>query len=175
MHTELSVPYADTAPDQLSFALDLPELPALETRELDGVFGGASLTLRLLGASHQVVLRAPGGTLIETLACLTDREPSLPPMVSDRFAGVDYRFVVFTETPPAGGFGDVVSTLRQGVARSPYGLVGVFPGDDNAITALLVEPGHARVVWRTWHAYPQTGQLVVTRTTVTVPTEGDPR
>ncbi|GIG71490.1 DUF2617 family protein [Phytomonospora endophytica] len=175
MHAELSVPYADTAPGQLSFALDLPELPALETRELAGVFDGGELTLRLLGASHQVVLRTPEGTLTETLACLTDRTPSLPPMVETRVAGMHYRFGVFVESPPTGDFGDVVSTLRQGVARSPYGLVGVFPGDDNAITALLVEPGHARVVWRTWHAYPQTGQLVVTRTTVTAQTEGDPR
>src|ERR1043165_1106339 len=172
MRTELSVPYADTAPEQLSFALDLPELPALETRDLDGVFGGGPLTLRLLGASHQVVLRTPEGVLTETLACLADRTPSLPSTVDARVAGVRYRFSVLTETPPAADFGDTVSTLRQGVARSPYGLVGVFPGDDNAITALLVEPGHARVVWRTWHAYPQTGQLVVTRTTVTAQEEG---
>ncbi|MEV0644807.1 DUF2617 family protein [Phytomonospora sp. NPDC050363] len=175
MHTELSVPYADTAPDQLSFALDLPELPALETRDLPGAFGSGLVTLRLLGASHQVVLRTGHGSLTETLACLGDRAPHLPSTVDTQLAGVKYRFAVRTDPLPVGEFGDTVTALRRGVARSPYGLVGVFPGDENAITALLVEPGHHRVAWRTWHAYPQTGHLVATRTTAIAQTEGDPR
>ena len=48
----LDAPYADTTAGDLSFALGLPEQPALHVLEIPA----AGLQLRLLGASHQVVL-----------------------------------------------------------------------------------------------------------------------
>lgn len=171
MRADLTVPYADTAHDQLTFALDEPLLPALSTRELADVAGpGVHLSLRLLGASHQAVLRTPDGELTETLACLAGRSPHLPREVDERVAGVRYRFAVSVDALSENDFSDAIAGVRREVEPSPYGLVGVFPGHDEAVTALLVEPGGGRVAWRTWHAYPQTRHLVATRTTALVTT-----
>lgn len=159
MHTALTVPYLDTAHDQLSFTLDGPELPALAVREL--ALGPGTLELRLLGASHQVRLSTPDGSLLETVACLPGRPADLPSTVERD----GYRFSAEVTTPE--DFAAVIAGVRREVADSPHGLVGVFPGDENAITALLAEPGDGTVSWRTWHAYPQTGHLVTTRTIVT--------
>lgn len=158
MHAALTVPYLDTAYDQLSFTLDGPELPALAVRELR--LDSGTLELRLLGASHQIRLSTPDGSLLETVACLPGRAADLPSTVERD----GYRFTAEVSTPA--GFAAVVTAVRDEVAVSPYGLVGVFPGDESALTALLAEPGGDAVSWRTWHAYPQTGHLVTTRTTV---------
>jgi hypothetical protein len=52
------------------------------------------------------------------------------------------------------------AAIAQAVGADPRGLVGVFAGD--AFTALRAEPHGAGVRWETWHAYPQTGELVHT-------------
>ena len=54
------------------------------------------------------------------------------------------------------------------VSDHPHGLAGVFPGSPYAFTALLAQHHEGQVHWRTWHAYPQDGQLVATRTKVGV-------
>jgi hypothetical protein len=140
----LDTPYTDTTAGDLSFALGLPELPALHVLRLPG------LELRLLGASHQVVwTRVDGERLVETVACLPGRDPHLPPSVD----GAAYRFESTVErlgTAPS---------WRE-LAADPRALVGVFPGDPDAVTALRAEDRG----WRTWHAYPQSGELVTTRT-----------
>lgn len=144
MLVRLDTPYADTTAGDLSFALGLPELPALHVLHLPG------LELRLLGASHQVVCTTVEGTrLVETVACLPGHDPHLPPTVD----GIGYRFESAVEPL------DAAPSWRE-LAADPRALVGVFPGDPNAVTALLAEERG----WRTWHAYPQTGELVTTRT-----------
>lgn len=50
----------------------------------------------------------------------------------------------------------------------PHGLAGTFPGSPHAFTAMLAQRSEGQVRWRTWHAYPQEGQLVATRTRVGV-------
>lgn len=52
------------------------------------------------------------------------------------------------------------------VEGHPRGLVGVFPGDPSAFTALVTQGGVDRLLWRTWHAYPQEGRLVCTRSSL---------
>ena len=68
---------------------------------------------------------------------------------------------------------DPVARLRSPAAPrscSPWspttrnGLAGVFPGSPHAFTAMLAQRHEGQVHWRTWHAYPQDGQLVATRT-----------
>ncbi|MEK8143945.1 DUF2617 family protein [Streptomyces sp. M10(2022)] len=54
------------------------------------------------------------------------------------------------------------------VSDHPHGLAGTFPGSPHAFTAMLAQRTEGQVRWRTWHAYPQEGQLVVTRTRVGV-------
>ncbi|MGW4498673.1 DUF2617 family protein [Micromonospora sp. NPDC004336] len=165
MLVTLDAPYVDTSAADLSLALGDDELPALHVLDLD-LPGGVRLRLRLLGASHQVVLRAPGAALTETVACLPGRPPELPATVRDDTNG--YRFTATVLRPAGTGLSDRVGALRAELADDPYALVGVFPGDVDAVTALSVrpDPPDGALAWRTWHAYPQTNELVLTETVV---------
>jgi hypothetical protein len=145
----LDTPYADTTAGDLSFALGLPELPALHVLRIPGP-GQALIELRLLGASHQVVwTTVDGERCVETVACVPGQDPHLPSTM-DRHG---YAFASTVESLDR-------APLWRELAADPHALVGVFPGDPNAVTALRAEERG----WRTWHAYPQTGELVTTRT-----------
>ncbi|BFO13841.1 hypothetical protein SHKM778_02290 [Streptomyces sp. KM77-8] len=67
-----------------------------------------------------------------------------------------------------GSFAGRAQELLDLVSGHPQGLAGVFPGSPHAFTALLAQRHEGQVHWRTWHAYPQEGQLVATRTKVGV-------
>ncbi|GGR67626.1 hypothetical protein GCM10010169_09120 [Micromonospora fulviviridis] len=161
MLVALDAPYVDTRAADLSLALGGPERPALHVRELT-LPGGLRLRLRLLGASHQVIC----GDLTETVACLPGRPPHLPDALHDETAG--YRFTATVLRPAGDGLRTRVAALRAELADDPYALIGVFPGDEDAVTALAVRPAPpaGSVAWRTWHAYPQTNELVLTETVV---------
>ncbi|MEV0425035.1 DUF2617 family protein [Micromonospora sp. NPDC050495] len=161
MLVALDAPYVDTRAADLSLALGGPEHPALHVRELT-LPGGLRLRLRLLGASHQVIC----DDLVETVACLPGRPPHLPESLHDADAG--YRFTATVLRPAGDGLRRRVAALRAELAVDPYALVGVFPGDEDAVTALAVrpDPPDGTVAWRTWHAYPQTNELVLTETVV---------
>jgi hypothetical protein len=170
----LDTPYVDTSAADLSLALGGPERPALHVLDL-ALPGGTRVHLRLLGASHQVMLDAPGTTLAETVACLPGRTPELPAAQRDDDTG--YRFTATVRRPD--DLHTEITALRAELAGDPYALVGVFPGDPDAVTALRVRPvvdptlpgaaGAGRSVgWQTWHAYPQTNELVLTETMVTL-------
>jgi hypothetical protein len=155
----LDIPYADTTAADLSFALGLPALPALHVLAVPA----AGLELRLLGASHQVVL---AGRCVETVACLPGRAPHLPAAVDDPVFG--YRFTAEVRRLAPADMAAEVAAITTRLAGDSDGLIGVFPGDPYAVTGLLarVDPAAGTVGWRTWHAYPQTGELVVTATEV---------
>ncbi|MEU2660908.1 DUF2617 family protein [Micromonospora sp. NBC_01740] len=165
MLVTLDAPYVDTSAADLSLALDDVERPALHVLDLD-LPDGVRLRLRLLGASHQVVLHAPGAALTETVACLPGRPPELPGAVRDEASG--YHFTATVLRPAGAGLSEQVAALRADLADDPYALVGVFPGDVDAVTALAVrpDPPAGTLAWRTWHAYPQTNELVLTETVV---------
>lgn len=165
MLVDLDTPYADTTAADLSLALDGPERPALYVRTL-ALPGEVSVCLRLLGASHQVLLRSPGTVRSETVACLPGRPPSLPSQLVDDDGR--YHFSAELLRLPQAEFTHRITALRSDLADDPYALVGVFPGEVNAVTALRVRayPADETVTWRTWHAYPQTAELVRTETTV---------
>ncbi|MEQ4305854.1 DUF2617 family protein [Plantactinospora sp. B6F1] len=179
MLVTLETAYEDTTAAELSLALDSPEQPALHLLDLDLDLDpparpgrpGVRLQLRLLGASHQVVLDSPGGGLIETVACLPGRRPELPATLADPATG--YRFAARVRRLAAVELAARTARLRRDLADDPYALVGVFPGGPDAITALRVEcrtdpcAGAGRIGWRTWHAYPQSAELVETETVVT--------
>ncbi|MEO3927220.1 DUF2617 family protein [Micromonosporaceae bacterium B7E4] len=176
MLVTLRTAYEDTTAAELSLALDTPEQPALHLLDLGRLAHlgrpGTRLQLRLLGASHQMVLEGPGGGLIETVACLPGRRPELPATLTDPATG--YRFTARVRRLSPGQMSAATARLRHDLADDPYALVGVFPGGPDAITALRVvhrtDPGGAgtgRIGWRSWHAYPQSGELVETETVVT--------
>lgn len=166
MFVTLDAPYADTTAADLAFALGLPELPALHVLDLT-LAPGTELRLRLLGASHQVVLRTSERELVETVACLPGRPAELPPAIDEQAFG--YRFASRIRRLSPHEMRASVARLRAQLADDPHALVGVFPGSPEAVTALRAhgaEGPPAQVGWRTWHAYPQSGELVETETGV---------
>lgn len=172
MLTTLNTAYTDTRSGDLAWALGRAALPALAVLDLevgDGRRLRAQVQLRLLGASHQVLVDAGPGQCSETVACLPGSKAPLPYGVARRIAAWDYEFTAGIETLSRRAFEARAQELLALVAEHPRGLAGTFPGDPNAFTAMLVQCGEGSVRWRTWHAYPQEGRLVTTRTRVSAP------
>ncbi|WP_434592975.1 DUF2617 family protein [Streptomyces sp. A5-4] len=166
MLTTLKTAYTDTQAADLAWALGREPLPALAVLDLE--LGGSSLQLRLLGASHQVILEEEGGTCSETVACMPGSSTPLPLGVAKRLGEWEYEFAARVETLSRGQFAGRAQELLALVADHPNGLAGTFPGSPHAFTALLAQWHEGQVRWRTWHAYPQEGRLVVTRSRVGV-------
>lgn len=185
MLSPLTTPYADTQASDLSWTLGLDRMDALAVLPLDldhllgrtarsdaGPRSGRSgrsgrLELRLLGASHQVLLELAGRKLSETVACLPDRAGSMPSGVRQQVHGLAYDFSSSTSRSLSDAdFSAQVAALRETYEGHPRALVGFFPGAADAVTALVAEVVEGGIGWRTWHAYPQTGELVATRTLV---------
>jgi len=164
MLTTLNTAYTDTRAADLAWALGREPLPALAT--LDVELKGAKLQLRLLGASHQVLLEEERGDTSETVACIPGSSTPLPLGDAQRVGDWEYEFAARVEVLSPGSFAGRAQELLALVSDHPHGLVGVFPGSPHAFTALLAQGHEGHVHWRTWHAYPQDGQLVATRTTV---------
>jgi Protein of unknown function DUF2617 len=179
MLTTLQTAYTDTRAGDLAWRLGKAPLPALAVVDLDlrppGPSTGPSparVQMRLLGASHQVLLTTGDGVCSETVACMPGSRTPLPLGVAERVGDRDYEFAARVETLPRRAFTSRAQELLALVADHPNGLAGRFPGDPDAFTAMLVQRlvpedgGPAEVVWRTWHAYPQEGRLVATRSRV---------
>ncbi|MET9651937.1 MULTISPECIES: DUF2617 family protein [unclassified Streptomyces] len=166
MLTTLKTSYTDTRAADLAWALGREPLPALAALDLE--LGAAKLQLRLLGASHQVLLEEEGRSCSETVACMPGSSTPLPLGVSKRVGGWEYEFAARVETLSDGSFAGRAQELLALVADHPNGLAGTFPGSPYAFTAMLAQRHEGQVRWRTWHAYPQEGQLVVTRTRIGV-------
>ncbi|MEU1623825.1 DUF2617 family protein [Streptomyces sp. NPDC020096] len=179
----LETAYIDTRAGDLAWRLGKEPLPALAVVDLELDLGpGPSraagnsriqVQMRLLGASHQVLLDADDGGCSETVACMPGSRTPLPLGVAERVGDWEYEFAARVETLSRGSFAGRAQELLALVADHPHGLAGRFPGDPNAFTAMLVQrnPDGSRdggeVHWRTWHAYPTEGRLVTTRSRVT--------
>jgi hypothetical protein len=164
MLTTLKTAYSDTRAGDLAWAVGREPLPALATLDLE--FADAHVQLRLLGASHQVVLEESHGSCSETVACMPGSSAPLPLGVSKRLGAWDYEFASHVETFSPGSFVARAQELIALVAEHPNGLAGTYPGSPHAFTALLVQRQGDQIHWRTWHSYPQEGGLVCTRTRV---------
>ncbi|MFE7130503.1 DUF2617 family protein [Streptomyces sp. NPDC057638] len=171
MLTTLKTAYTDTRADDLAWALGREPLPALAVLDLE--LSGAKLQLRLLGASHQVLLEERRGRCSETVACMPGSSTPLPLGVAKRVGDWEYEFAARVETLSEGSFAGRAQELLALVADHPHSLAGTFPGSPHAFTAMMAQRGHeGQVRWRTWHAYPQEGRLVVTRTRVGAVSDG---
>ncbi|MFJ4812082.1 DUF2617 family protein [Streptomyces longwoodensis] len=166
MLTTLNTSYTDTRAADLAWALGREPLPALASLDLE--LADSRLQLRLLGASHQVLLEEERGRCSETVACIAGSSTPLPLGVAKRVGGWEYEFAARVEALPPDSFAGRAQELLALVSDHPHGLVGVFPGSPHAFTALLAHRQGTHVHWRTWHAYPQDGQVVATRTRVGV-------
>jgi hypothetical protein len=155
----LAVPYVDVAAADLCWSLDAVGLAPLATVEVP--VGRASVRLAVLGASHQVVATLGAATCAEAVACGVPGAP-LPGSAWRDLAGLRYRFTstVLHLTPAE--LAGRTERLRTELAADARALVAAFPGHAEAVTALAVRGHGPGVRWRTWHAYPRTGELVVT-------------
>lgn len=171
--SRIDAAYADTRAQDLSFALGLPPLPALGRRLV--ALAGVEVELRILGGSHQVLVSGCGGRLVsETVACLSREgipaaRASVPlpaehaqDLVSPASGRLEYRMT--SHVARLGGRRHVVDALMTTLDTAPNGVLGVFPGHPQAFTGLQVLEQPDGVQWRSWHAYPQTDELVSTCT-----------
>lgn len=164
---ELAVPYRDTAAQSLCWSLGLPVKPALAMRSVG--IGSLILELRLLGASHQMIVwDADGGTplCVETVACLSEMTEPMPSRCERSIPSGRYAWTAERLSRDEEGFTAAVEQIRRDVAANPEALAGCYPGSRDAITAILPEPMSGGVRWTTWHTYPQ--QLSLVRTTAAV-------
>jgi hypothetical protein len=167
----ISAPFVDTSADDLVWTLDHPPVVPLATRTVR--VPGARVELRVLGASHQVTVTPDpargAGVLVETVACLPGLPGGLPGSIERPDLG-RYRFDSLVESLSRNELALRVERLHHEVADSPGGLLVAFPGDPLAVTALHLTPDRGGPLrWRTWHAYPQSGELVATTSNVTTP------
>lgn len=165
MKALIATPFADSRTADLSLAYGLAPLPALGTHQV--ALPGARIELRVLGASHQIMLDLGGVRWSETVACLLDRAGGLPTHDMVNAGPLHSSFTARCSRLKPAGLAEYVRTVTRRCERHPGALVGAFPGSPLAITALLVaDRAQGGVGWRTWHVYPQTGELVTTASVV---------
>ncbi|GAC80512.1 Protein of unknown function DUF2617 [Gordonia malaquae] len=153
----LSVPYADTRADQLALVIDGPELPYLARQDL--AVAGIVVSMRLLGASHQIVVEG-SRTLSETVACLPEANAALPSDLTRD--GFQFRSEITAPDGPT--FAALVDDLIRRADRANGScLIGRFPREPHAVTAIFADVSTTVAVWETWHTYPQDTQIVHTR------------
>ncbi|MET8678341.1 DUF2617 family protein [Streptomyces sp. NPDC004647] len=164
MLKSLKTAYTDTRATDLAWALGREPQPALAVMDLR--LGGAEVQLRLLGASHQVLVEDERGNCSETVACMPGSSTPLPLGVAKSIGNWDYEFGARVEVLSQSSFARRAQELLELVSDHPHGLAGTFPGSPHAFTAMLAQRHEGQLRWRTWHAYPQEGRLVATRTQV---------
>lgn len=156
----LAVAFVDTSAAGLRWVLDDEPRPALAVRVVD--VGDATLELRILGASHQVIVRDGAARLGEIVACDAGGI-ALPSTHASALGAHTYEMSSTVHHPSP----SAVARLVRAASQHPTAVVAQFPDDGHAVTAIAVDGDLAAargVRWRTWHAYPRTGELVVTHT-----------
>ena len=145
----------------------VPLRPALASRP-GPRFGAYAMELRVLGASHQVVLTGPDTTWVETLACGTEPDPlAFPHRREFRAPGLDHLLTVRRVT--AGSRADFTERAATAAAQCRAhddSLVVRFEGDPLAVTAIAATARPHALHWQTWHLYPQTGEIVTSESTL---------
>lgn len=169
MLANIDAVYADTRAAQLALQLGLPPQPAFS--RLLVPLGDGALDLRLLGHSHQVVLDAdggcgPGAACSEVVACLPGAAGGLPPRAERELGGLHYTFRSEVRLLQPRGLAAEAARLQHEFRDQAAALVGVFPGSPSATTVVAARPLPAGIGWRTWHVYPQTGEIVTTTSRV---------
>jgi hypothetical protein len=161
---DLRVPFRDARAADLGFALALGAAtprPGLAVLELEA--DGIALEVRILGGSHAARARGAGFDLTETVAC-DAAGGALPALHEAAAADRRYRFTADTKRPGPSALAALAALLRRRLGPCPRAVVAGFPGHPDALTAALVEPGPESVGWRTWHLYPDAGEVVRTAT-----------
>ncbi|GAA2150083.1 DUF2617 family protein [Actinomadura napierensis] len=197
MRAVLDAPYRDARADGLSFALGLPPLDALAVLPVER--GGLTVQLRLLGASHQVIAGPlsetvaclegdaaeplPGSTAttltgwdyrFTATTAVHDDDAAFGRAVDAVCARLADRGDALTGAFP--GSRHAVTALA--LDGAPPGMVPAGRGSAGRVPAGRAPDGatpggtgpRAGIGWRTWHAYPQTREIVMTRSRLVRPT-----
>ncbi|MFE6646273.1 DUF2617 family protein [Nocardioides sp. NPDC057772] len=159
--TLLDVPFADVRGDTLRWSLApiaCTPLASCSVRLGDGL----TVTLSVLGASHQVVVRRDDRPILhETVACGIAEAGPLPAAHAEGA----YSLGSYVATLEPDELAERASELVERLEGRTDAVVAHFPGDPHAVTALaLDELGEQQISWSTWHTYPQTGEIVATVT-----------
>lgn len=163
MLARIAVPFADACAGQLTWALAPATAPPLAT--LSVALDGAVVRLAVLGASHQVEASLPGAVAcVESVTCEGGDPPFFPGAQERDLGGLFYRFSSRVERFDDAAFAACARRLRLRLSPDPRALVASFPGHPDALTGLVARVDGRGVAWRTWHAYPLTGELVRTST-----------
>lgn len=165
MRHELAVPFLDAAASGLRWcvgpaAAAPPALCATTVRR-----DGHRLELRILGASHAVVVHPADGRsgTAEVVACGAPAGTALPLSgARTRRGGLVWETDASIERPGRAALAAVAQRLRDAEATDPETLLAGFPGHADALTVLRPSPD--RAAWESWHLYPATGEVVRTRT-----------
>lgn len=159
--TLLDVPFADVRGDTLRWTLAPVECTPLASRTVD-LGAGLTVTLSVLGASHQVIVRRHDRPLLhETVACGITDARRLP---GEHTARTYHLTSQITVADPA-RLAEEAAALVERLSGRTGAVVAHFPGDPHAVTALALEAaGAGEIAWHTWHTYPQTGEIVATTT-----------
>ncbi|MDY6807787.1 MAG: DUF2617 family protein [Actinomycetota bacterium] len=156
----LDVPYVDTSAAQLAFSLTAG--PREPLARCDHRFGTRTISVRLLGASHQIIVDDGGHRICETVACLPGLATPLPGTVDDG----RYSFTSSVQDCGPDRMAVVVDDLRHRTsdhrARGLPALFGRFPGQPLAVTAAIATTRGDTIAWQTWHTYPQSTEIVTT-------------
>lgn len=129
---------------------------------------GGTLQLGVLGSSHQACLVTGGRRCIEVVACDGGPGSGLPSEATRRMGQVAYAFKATVRSLDGQALAAAVDGLVSRYEDDPSALVAVFPGSPHAATILAADMLGRSVGWCTWHAYPQTGELVETHTEVVI-------
>lgn len=125
MLTTLKTVYTDTRASDLAWALGREPLPALAVLDLE--LSGAKLQLRLLGASHQVLLEEEQGSCSETVACMPGSSTPLPLGVAKRLGEWEYEFAARVETLSGARSRGAPRSSSRWSPTTPTALQGRFP------------------------------------------------
>ena len=159
--TLLDVPFADVRGDTLRWTLAPVPCTPLASRTIS-LEDGLTVTLSVLGASHQVVVRRHNRPLLhETVACgISEASP-----LSEAHSAGGYRLDSHVASVGPDELAERASALVEQLSGRTDAVVAHFPGDPHAVTALTLDGfSGAELTWRTWHTYPQTGEIVATTT-----------
>lgn len=168
MISELAVAYADTKAADLTWTLAGERRPSLASVVLP-LSERRTLGLHVVGSSHQVLLAVDGFELVETVACPaapSDLTAGLPAHARRDLKVGAYEFSSHVTRHSSFELARHVDAVCDQLRRRADAVVARFPGSAEAITALACENTATSAGWRTWHSYPQTGELVVTSSQV---------
>ena len=168
MLAQLCVPYVDVSAGDLCWALAADTgLTPLATVDVE--LGSAAVRLNVLGASHEVVATIGGATCTEVIACGVGAGGPLPSSANRKLGGLQYRMASTVLRLDGAELAGRARGLLTRLATDQRALVASFPGHAEAVTALAVAGDERGLEWRTWHAYPLTGELVITATRLSPP------